>query len=91
MVKMEIATSISLGFNLFLALLLVYLDWSRRTDAKIKDEVIKDLSLKLISRTPAEYVQAKGEAVKDTEETPQEYVDVEDVSPETLLEAEDRI
>lgn len=89
--EMEIATSISLAFNIFLAALLLYLDWSRRADSRNKDEVIKDLSLKLVSRNTVEYLQARGEPPKDTEETPEEYVDIEDVDSETLLKAEDKI
>lgn len=91
MVEMEIATSVSIGFNFFLALLLVYLDWSRRSDSRTKDEVIKDLSLKLIARNTSEYTRAKGEPPQDSEDVKDPYVDLEDVDTETLFEAEDNI
>ena len=88
---METATYISLSFNFILLLILVYFDWSRRSDAKNKDEVIKDLSLKIISRTTAEYVQAKGKPPVETKETPDPYLDLDDVPTDKLLDAEDKI
>lgn len=88
---MEVATYISLSFNFILLLILVYFDWSRRTDARNKDDVIKDLSLKIISRTTAEYLQAKGEPPKETKETSDPYMDLEDVDTKTLLKAKDKI
>ena len=86
---METATSISLAFNLFLAVFLVYLDWSRRRELRDKDEIIKDVTLKFMSRSTGEYLQAKGEPPENTKETPDRYVDLEDVRAEKLLEAED--
>ena len=88
---MEIAISISLIFNFILLGLLLYFDWSRKSDAKNKDEVIKDLSLKLIARTPSEYLQAKGEPVENTKEVPDPYVDLEEVDTEKLYTADDKI
>ena len=81
---MEIATLISLSFNFLLVGLLLYFDWSRRSDGKNKDEVIKDLSLKLISRSAVEYVQSKGEPVENTPEVESPYIDLEEVDPEKL-------
>ena len=88
---METATLISLSFNFFLVLLLLYFDWSRRSDSRNKDEVIKDLSLKVISRTSVEYLQAKGEPPKDSEEIVDPYVDLEEVETEKLFEAKDNV
>ena len=84
---MEIATLISLSFNFLLVGLLLYFDWSRRSDGKNKDEVIKDLSLKVISRTPIEYMQAQGEPPENTPEVESPYVDLEEVDPEKLVGA----
>ena len=88
---METAILISLTFNFILLGLLLYFDWSRRSDAKNKDEVIKDLSLKVIARTPSEYLQAKGEPPENSEEVIEPYVDLEEVPTEKLFQAEDKI
>jgi len=84
---METATLISLIFNFLLVFILLYFDWSRRSDGKNKDEIIKDLSLKLISRTTSEYVQASGKQVENTPEVESPYVDLEEIDPEKLAGA----
>lgn len=85
---METATLISLTFNFLLIGILLYFDWSRKSDGKNKDEVIKDLSLKLISRSAVEYVQSKGEPVENTPEVESPYVDLEEADLEKLAGAE---
>ena len=83
---MEVATSISLIFNFLLTVLLLYFDLSRKSDGKNKDEVIKDLSLKLLSRSSVEYMQAKGEKVENTPEVESPYVDVEEIPDDKIAE-----
>jgi len=83
---METATLISLIFNFLLLGLLLYFDWSRRSDGRNKDEVIKDLSLKVISRTPVEYLQASGKPAGNTPEVEDDYVDLEEIPSDKIEE-----
>ena len=76
--------------NILLLAFIVYRDFAHRADMREKDEMIKDLNLKFMSKSTDEYKRAVEPEPEEMEAEEDPYHPLEDVPIEKLLEAKDR-
>lgn len=78
--------------NLLLFGLVFYQNITHREERERKDEMIKDLELKFISKNVADYDSVRSEEPQNmNKETEDKYRPLEDVSLEELVNAEDNL
>jgi len=80
-----------IGFIILLSLWIVYQDWRYRGDLRRKDEFIKDLELKFMSKGVDEYSRFAGEPPADMEDKSEEFIDADEIDPDKALRAKDSL
>jgi len=81
----------SIAVSVVLLALLLYFDWRHRQEIQQKDQFIKDLELKFISRNVGEYKIAVSDEPEEEEVEESPYVELDDVPLDDLLRAEDKL